>query len=125
MWASSAAVALGGATGALLRFWASNGIHALLGRGFPWGTLSVNVFGSLLMGVLLIGLTERMELSPVWRHGLVVGLLGAFTTFATFSMETLRLLEDGEFIRALANVLANVVLCLLAAWIGVLLARAL
>ena len=125
MWASSAAVALGGATGALLRFWAGNGVHALLGRGFPWGTLSVNVLGSLLMGVLLIALTERVELSPVWRHGLVVGLLGAFTTFATFSMETLRLLEDGEFIRALANVLANVVLCLLAAWIGVLLARSL
>ena len=125
MWASSVAVAFGGAAGALLRFWGSNWVHAHLGRGFPWGTLSVNVLGSLLMGFLLIWLSERVELSPLWRHGLVVGLLGAFTTFATFSMETLRLLEDGEFLRAVANVLANVVICLLAAWVGVLLARSL
>ena len=119
------AVAAGGAAGALLRFWGSNWVHAHLGRGFPWGTLSINVLGSLLMGFLLIWLTERADLSPVWRHGLVVGLLGAFTTFATFSMETLKLLEDGELLRALANILANVVLCLGAAWVGVLLARSL
>jgi len=107
----------------LLRFWASNGVYALLGRTFPYGTLAVNVLGSLLMGLLYVLLLDKLALGPQWRAALLVGLLGAFTTFSTFSIETLNLVEEGEAIKALLNVLLSVVLCLIAAWIGVLAGR--
>jgi len=117
------AIAAGGAIGALLRFWVSGGVHSILGRSFPYGTLSVNVFGSLLIGILYVVFNERIEVSPHWRALLLVGVLGAFTTFSTFSMETLELLEKGDIVRAIANVLLNVILCIGAAWIGVLVVR--
>lgn len=117
------AIAGGGAIGALLRFWMSNGIHHLLGRGFPYGTLAVNVLGSLLMGFLYVMLIDKLPLSAVWRAALLIGLLGAFTTFSTFSIETLNLMEEGELIKALLNVVLSVVLCLFAAWTGVLAGR--
>ncbi len=117
------AIAGGGAIGALLRYWMSTGIHHLLGRGFPYGTLVVNVLGSLLMGFLYIMLIDKLSLGPVWRAALLVGLLGAFTTFSTFSIETLNLMEEGELVKALLNVVLSVVLCLFAAWIGVLAGR--
>lgn len=119
------AIAAGGAAGALLRFWMSNGIYALLGRGFPYGTLAVNVLGSLLMGYLYVLLIDKLALGPQWRAVLLIGLLGAFTTFSTFSIETLNLVEGGEVVKALLNVLLSVVLCLLAAWVGVLAGRSL
>ncbi len=118
------AIAGGGALGALLRFWVSTWIYARLGREFPWGTLAVNVAGSLLMGLFYILLIERLSLPPVWRAALLVGLLGAFTTFSTFSMETLNLIEDGALLKALFNILLSVTLCLCGAWLGVLLGRA-
>lgn len=118
------AIAGGGALGALLRFWISGWVYAALGRGFPWGTLAVNVAGSLAMGWCYIWLVERSPLGPEWRAFLMVGLLGAFTTFSTFSIETLTLLEDGEAVKALANTLFSVVLCVAAAWAGVLAGRA-
>ncbi|HIA08265.1 MAG TPA: fluoride efflux transporter CrcB [Chromatiaceae bacterium] len=117
------AIALGGASGALMRFWVSGGIYTLFGRGFPDGTLVVNVLGSLLMGVLFVVLQERVALSPEWRAGLQIGLLGAFTTFSTFSIETLNLLQQGEQMRAMLNVVISVVACIGAAWVGLLLAR--
>jgi CrcB protein len=116
-------IAAGGAVGALLRFWVSNGIYALVGRTFPYGTLAVNVLGSLLMGLLYVLLLDKLALGPQWRAALLVGLLGAFTTFSTFSIETLNLVEEGEAIKALLNVLLSVSLCLVAAWIGVLAGR--
>ncbi len=117
------AIAGGGAVGALLRFWVSTWVYARLGRDFPWGTLAVNVVGSLLMGLLYILLIERLSVPPVWRAALLVGLLGAFTTFSTFSIETLNLIEDGALLRALMNILLSVTLCLFGAWLGVLLGR--
>lgn len=117
------AIAGGGAVGALLRFWMSTGIYGLLGRGFPYGTLAVNVVGSLLMGFLYVMLIDKLPLGPTWRAALLVGLLGAFTTFSTFSIETLNLMEEGEMIKALLNILLSVVLCLSAAWLGVLAGR--
>lgn len=117
------AIAVGGAVGALMRFFVSTGTYFLLGRGFPYGTLVVNVLGSLLMGALFVLLSDRLALGPEWRGGLLVGLLGAFTTFSTFSLETLVLLEEGRWLGASANVFLSVTLCLAATWIGLTLAR--
>lgn len=117
------AIAAGGAMGALLRFWVSGGVQGMTGRTFPYGTLTVNVLGSLLIGILYVVFNERVEVSPYWRALLMVGVLGAFTTFSTFSMETLELLEKGDVIKAAVNVLLNVTMCIAAAWVGVLIVR--
>ena len=117
------AIAAGGAIGALLRFWMSSGVYAMLGRGFPYGTLAVNVLGSLLMGYLYIVMIERLALSAEWRAFALVGLLGAFTTFSTFSIETLNLLEQADYGKAAGNMLLSVVACVAAAYAGVMLAR--
>ena len=117
------AIAAGGAIGALLRFWMSTWVYARLGSDFPYGTLAVNVLGSLIMGVLYVLLLERLDLDPIWRAALLVGLLGAFTTFSTFSIETLNLIENREIIKALMNIFLSVVLCIFAAWLGVIAGR--
>jgi len=117
------AIAAGGAIGALMRFWMSSGVYALLGRGFPYGTLSVNVIGSFAMGLLTIYVVERWSLGVEWRAFLLIGLLGAFTTFSTFSIETLNLMEQTQYFKALANVLLSVLLCIAAAMAGVMLAK--
>ncbi len=117
------AIAGGGAVGALLRYWISSGVYLLAGRGFPYGTLVVNVLGSLLMGFLYIWLLERSLAGTAMRAFVLIGLLGAFTTFSTFSVETLNLLEAGHMGRAILNILVSVVLCIGAAAVGVMLAR--
>jgi CrcB protein len=117
------AIAAGGAVGALLRYWVANGVYAILGRGFPWGTLVVNVLGSLAMGVLFVWLTERSSLGPEWRALLLVGFLGAFTTFSTFSLETLHLIGEAAYLKAGLNIAVSVAACVLAAGLGVALAR--
>ncbi len=117
------AIAAGGALGSVLRFWMSALVHQILGRGFPYGTLAVNILGSLLMGFLSFVLLERLSVSPEWRAAILIGFLGSFTTFSTFSMETLNFAASGEQFKALANVLLSVSLCAGAAWAGVLLGR--
>ncbi len=117
------AIAGGGALGAMMRYGVSTATYAWLGRGFPWGTLMVNVLGSLLMGVLFILLVERLTLGAEWRAFLLVGFLGAFTTFSTFSIETFNLIEQAEVAKALLNITVSVLACVLAAWIGVMLGR--
>jgi CrcB protein len=117
------AIAGGGAIGALLRFWMSTGVYSLTGRDFPYGTLIVNVSGSLVMGFLYIWLLERTAAGPALRAFVLIGLLGAFTTFSTFSIETLNLVESGQVVKALLNTLLSVVLCIAAAAAGVVIAR--
>jgi len=112
-------IAAGGALGAMLRFLVSNGVYAMVGRDFPYGTLTVNVLGSLLMGILYVLLVERVAFAVEWRAFLLIGVLGAFTTFSAFSIETLLLIESGEHIRAMLNMLLSVMLCVLATWGGV------
>ena len=116
-------IALGGAVGAVLRYLTSVAVYAFMGRGFPYGTLFVNVSGSMLMGLLSVMMLERLDLGPEWRAAVLVGVLGSFTTFSTFSIETLNLLEQGEMVRAMANIVLSVLLCLVAVWSGVLIGR--
>ena len=117
------AIAAGGATGAVLRFWVSSGVYAMLGRGFPYGTLAVNVIGSLVMGFLYVLMIDRLMAGAEWRAFALVGLLGAFTTFSTFSIETLTLMQDALYAKALLNMLISVAACVGAAMLGVILAR--
>ena len=112
------AIAAGGACGALLRWWVAEGVYALAGRGFPFGILVVNVVGSLAMGVVYVVFFERMEVASEWRAAVAVGLLGAFTTFSTFSMDTLLLLQQGDHAKAGMNVVLSVVLCIAGCWVG-------
>lgn len=119
----AAAVALGGAAGALARWGVSSGVHRWLGRDFPWGTLTVNVIGSFAMGLLAVVLVERLAVGPAWRAGLLVGFLGAFTTFSTFAVETVGLSGEGLGIRAAVNIFVSVAACLLAALAGMQIAR--
>ena len=117
------AIAAGGAAGAVFRYWMSIGVHALAGRGFPYGTLAVNVLGSLLMGYLFVQFIDRLAVSAEWRAAVLIGLLGAFTTFSTFTVETLNLVEGGAWLKAAVNILASVGLCLIAAGLGMWLGR--
>ncbi len=117
------AIALGGAVGALLRFWVSTGVYGLLGRGWPYGTLAVNLLGSLAIGFLTVLFLDRLSLGPEWRAGVLVGLLGAFTTFSTFSFETLALIEQGRLGAAAGNIMVSVTGCILATWLGLMLGR--
>jgi CrcB protein len=101
----------------------SSGVYALLGRGFPHGTLAVNVLGSLSIGVLSVVLVERLSAGPELRAALLIGLLGSFTTFSTFSIETLNLIEQRDYLKAAVNILVSVLACVSAAWFGVIIGR--
>ncbi|MBF0186886.1 MAG: fluoride efflux transporter CrcB [Magnetococcales bacterium] len=116
-------IAAGGALGAVSRFLVSEWVYGLTGHGFPWGTLVVNVVGSFLMGVCLILFLERFPIYPGLLSMILIGFLGAFTTFSTFSMDTLNLIDSGTINAALINMGVSVVSCLFAVWAGTLVAR--
>ena len=112
-------IAAGGATGACLRYFVTTSVDSLFGKHMPFGTLTVNVVGSFALA-LLYGFIERHDLSDSPYRALIgVGLLGAFTTFSTFSVETLTLLENGLWFKAAANVFLNVGACLIAGWLAI------
>jgi len=117
------AIGAGGAVGAIMRYWVSVRVYDWLGQGFPYGTLAVNVLGSLVMGLLYVILTERLSLAVEWRAVLMIGFLGSFTTFSTFSLETLTLFEQGNQLKALTNVFVSMLLCLAGGWTGIVLGR--
>lgn len=117
------AIAAGGAIGSVLRYAVSTGVYSMFGRNFPYGTLAVNVAGSFLMGFLFVLMVERLDMSGMWRMAILVGFLGAFTTFSTFSIETVNLLQAGDFLRALLNITISVAFCLVATWVGFRLGR--
>ena len=116
-------IALFCAGGGLARYYLSGWLYGLLGRAFPYGTFVVNVIGAYLIGVVMeLGLRST-AISDTLRIGLTVGFMGGLTTFSTFSYETFKLLEDGQFITAFANVLASVAVCLLLTWLGIVTIR--
>ncbi|MDX8410315.1 MAG: fluoride efflux transporter CrcB [Mariprofundaceae bacterium] len=117
------AVAAGGAVGASLRWLLAGAVQRAAGGSFPWGTFVVNGLGSFLLGFLFVYLIERSSSGELLRLSLTVGLLGAFTTFSTYSLESLRLLQSGAYGLAAANVFGQVAVCLLLAWLGLQLAR--
>ena len=111
-------VALGGAIGASLRYGINGLVMSWMGKGFPYGTLTVNVIGSFFLG-LLFSLIEHGIVSDIaWRSFLSVGLFGAFTTFSTFSLDSLLLLQQGFWQKALLNIVLNVFICIAAAYLG-------
>ncbi|VAW48674.1 Fluoride ion transporter CrcB [hydrothermal vent metagenome] len=117
------AIALGGALGATARFAMSHHVYQWLGRDFAWGTLSVNVLGSFVMGLVAVLLVDKLDASTEWRAFIMVGFLGAFTTFSTFSFETMQYLQIGELNKALFNMAISLISCLVAVWGGLLLGR--
>ena len=116
-------IATFGAMGCLSRFFVSGWVYALVGRGLPYGTLAVNMIGSLLLGLLMEGGLRSAMLPADLRMGITTGFMGGFTTFSTFSYETIRLLEDGSMLAAGANILLNVVVSVVFAGLGIFLAR--
>ncbi|KIP65444.1 MULTISPECIES: fluoride efflux transporter CrcB [Vibrio] len=111
-------IALGGAFGACSRYLISEFCVMLLGRGFPYGTLTVNVVGSFIMGLLIAAFETELMVTDPWRQIIGLGFLGALTTFSTFSMDNVLLMQQGAFFKMGLNVLLNVVLSISAAWIG-------
>jgi CrcB protein len=121
------AVALGSALGGVARYGLSGLVARSVGETFPWGTLVVNVLGSFLIGFVatLTGPDGRVLVSPVTRQFWMPGIFGGFTTFSAFSLQTLNLAQEGEWARAGAYMGLSLVLCLLAVWLGALVASAL
>ena len=118
-------IALFGAVGCLSRYLLSGWAYQLLGRGFPYGTLVVNVTGAFLIGLVMEFSIRSALIPPALRVAFTIGFLGGLTTFSTFSYETFRLLEEGAFVIAFFNVLVSVVTCLACTWLGIMVARAL
>lgn len=113
-------VALGSAIGGAARYWCSGIVATRIGETFPWGTLTVNVMGSFVIGLFAVfsGPDSRWLMPPEARQFVMIGVLGGFTTFSSFSLQTLALLQDGEWIPAAGNVLGSVLLCMLGVWLG-------
>jgi len=113
-------VGLGSALGGMGRYWCSGVVARSFGQVFPWGTIAVNVSGSLVIGFLATTLATdgRWLVAPDARTFLMIGVCGGFTTFSSFSLETLNLMRDGEWSWALGNIVLSVCVCLVAVWLG-------
>jgi CrcB protein len=117
------AIGAGGAIGSVLRYGLTSAFARTMGSAFPYGTVVVNIIGSFVIGVLYVLLMERAGVSPELRAFLIVGVLGGFTTFSSFSLETVTLLMQASYTWAIANVLLSVLLCIGCTWLGIQLAR--
>jgi fluoride exporter len=120
-------IAIGSALGGMARYGCSGLAARLISETFPWGTLIVNVLGSFIIGFFatLTGPDGRVYVGSLTRQFVLIGFCGGYTTFSSFSIQTLNLLENGEWLRAAANIGGSVVLCLFAVWIGSLVAASL
>ncbi|NJO23361.1 MAG: fluoride efflux transporter CrcB [Sphingomonadales bacterium] len=113
-------IAVGSALGGVARYWCSGVAARLIGETFPWGTLIVNIVGSLIIGFFatITAPDGRLFVDATGRQFVMVGLCGGFTTFSSFSLQTLNLMHDGQWLYVGLNIGASVILCLLAVWIG-------
>ncbi len=113
-------VATGSALGGTLRYWLSGLIANWVGQTFPWGTLVINVTGSIVIGLFatLTGPDGRVLVPGEWRQFFMVGVCGGYTTFSSFSLQTLTLAQDGEWLWASLNIMLSVALCLFGVWLG-------
>lgn len=113
-------IAIGGALGSVARYWCSGVVARLIGETFPWGTLIVNVSGSLVIGFFatITGPDGRLFVGTIPRQFVMIGICGGYTTFSSFSLQTLNLMHDSEWFYAGANIVASVIACLLAVWLG-------
>ncbi len=118
-----AAIAIGGALGAVSRYFAVGLVTDWLGKSFPFGTMAVNITGSFLIGVMYILVVQKLHAMPELRAILVVGFLGSFTTFSTFSLETFSLIEQGNLSQAGLYTLSSLVMGVLAVWAGISIAK--
>lgn len=112
-------VAIGGCIGALARFWLSQQFDSAYPSIFPWATMIINVTGSLCIGILFVLVSEKAILSQEFRYLLMIGLLGGFTTYSAFSLETVLLIEKGELITAMSYAVSTLFACLAAVWLGI------
>ena len=113
-------IAVGGALGSVGRFWCSGIVARAFGATFPWGTLVVNVVGSFVIGFFaaVTGPDGRVIVGTTARQFVMIGICGGYTTFSSFSLQTLSLARDGQWLEMIGNVLLSVTLCLLAVWAG-------
>ena len=116
-------IGFGGFIGAILRYSISGWIHKLFGSGMPYGTLAVNVIGSFILGFILFYSEDRQSFSPLWRSFIAVGIMGALTTFSTFSYETFAMMQESLYLKAVWNILLNIITTILAIWAGMVLSR--
>ncbi len=117
-------VGIGGGLGSILRFWLGSYIGGRMGARFPYGTFTINVTGSFLIGFVFALLTAKSHWSPNWRYLVPIGFLGGYTTFSSFEFETLRTVQDGQFGMGLLYVALSVCVGFLAVWGGVIAGRA-
>lgn len=117
-------IAIGSALGGMARYWCSGVIAQRIGETFPWDTLVVNILGSFIIGFFaaMTGPDGRLMVSPEIRQFVMIGICGGYTTFSSFSLQTLNLLHDGEFLQAGFNIILSVILCLIFVWVGYILA---
>jgi len=118
-------ISLGAIVGANARYLVSRYAAKILGPVFPYGTLFINVTGSMIVGLFVVWASERVFIDPRWRLLIVVGFCGAFTTFSSYAFETMAYFEQGQWLLMATNILTNNILCLLAALAGIVLARVL
>jgi fluoride exporter len=116
-------VGVGGGLGSILRFWLGSYIGGRLGSRFPYGTFVINVTGSFLIGMVLTILAEKTQWSPNWRYLIPIGFIGGYTTFSTFEYETLRLVQDGQMVTAMFNVVGSVMVGFAGVWAGAVAGR--
>ncbi|QQS37889.1 MAG: fluoride efflux transporter CrcB [Ignavibacteriales bacterium] len=116
-------VSIGAAAGGTFRYWMTSFIHKLFPSTFPYGTLTVNILGSFLLGVIIFYFDDKNLISPSLKLLLTVGFCGGFTTFSTFSIETINLLRDSEISLALLNISANILFCLLGVYLAYIISK--